>query len=80
MNAIDADRESPAGELVEQRIAPIASIGDAGKRGVLPLHAQTSVSHHQHEEPCLTLREAVIDDSLNAFPSRQSHISSASPP
>ena len=68
VNAVDGDRESAPGELVEQRVAPVAAVGDAGEGGVLALHAQTRVPHDQHEKPRLALREAVIDHSLDAFP------------
>ena len=67
VDAVDGDGESAPGEFVEERVAPIAAVGDASEGGVLPLHAETGVPHDQHEEPRLALREAVIGDSLNAF-------------
>jgi hypothetical protein len=38
------------------------------------------VPHHEHEEPRLPHREAIIDDCLDAVSSRHSSISSARPP
>jgi len=81
VNAVHGGGKPAPDELVEQRVAPIAAIGDAGEGGVLPLHTQTRVPHDQDEEPGLALGEAVIDDSLMAFGGgHQSNISSASPP
>ena len=80
VNAVDGDGESASYELVEQRVASIAAIGDAGKGGVLAFDAEAGVAHDQHEKARFALGEAVIDDRLDAFSGGRSSISSASPP
>jgi hypothetical protein len=80
VNAVDGDRELAPDEFVEQRVAPIAAVGDPSEGGVLPPHTETRVPHHEHEESRLALREAVIGHRLHAFRGGQSNISAASPP
>jgi hypothetical protein len=79
VNAVRGAGKPTLDELVEQRVALLAAVGDAGEGRILSFHTETGVPHDEHEEARLTLREAEINHRVDAFGRHHSQSSSASP-
>jgi hypothetical protein len=80
VDAVRSDGKATSHQLVKERVALVAAVGNAREGGVLPFDTQTGVPHDEHEESRLAFSEAVIDHSLDAFRVRHFQSSSASSP
>ena len=67
VDAVVGTAHSRAGRACRKRRCTFAAVRDAGKARVLPFDAHAGMPHHKHQEPRLTLGEAVLDDGLDAF-------------